>query len=155
MKKHFKVLVLLLSFVVALSVGSVKAEPKTVTVKLTIDNNVPIVNGQPNIPMMFAPFINNGRTMVCTNFISETFGTKIDWDAYNRIATFTKNKIVIAIQTDSNIAKVNGKEVPIDSPAIIRHGRTAYPIRFIMEAFGATVSWDPDLHKATIVYEIP
>jgi hypothetical protein len=114
-----------------------------------------IIDGQPNIPMMFAPFINNGRAMVCTNFISETFGTKIDWDADNRIATFTKNKTVIDIQTDSNTAKVNGKEVPIDSPAIVRHGRTAYPIRFIMETFGATVTWDPEQHKSTIVYEIP
>jgi hypothetical protein len=40
MKRQYKVLALLLSFVVLLAVGLVKAEAKTITVELTIDNAV-------------------------------------------------------------------------------------------------------------------
>jgi hypothetical protein len=32
-------------------------------------------------------------------------------------------------------------------------GRTLLPLRFVAEAFGATVSWDPATKKVTIEYK--
>ena len=155
MKKQLKLLALLVSCVLFVSITSAKAEPKTITAELIIDELVTIVNGEPQIPMMFAPFIENGRAMVPTNFLNEAFMLKIDWEGLSKIITLTNGKTVIELQTNNKTVKVNGKEVQIDSPPIIRNGRTAYPIRFIMETFGATVTWDSILHKATIVYELP
>jgi len=39
-------------------------------------------------------------------------------------------------------AKVNGKEIKLDTSSVIAGGRTFVPVRFISEAFGATVEWD-------------
>ena len=156
MKKKCKVLSLLLSFVVILSVGSVKAEPKTVTVELTIDNNIPTVNGDPVVPLESEIFIEKGRTFVPVRFPSEVFDIKTIYESETKTITFANKKdIEIEMKIDDTSVKVNGKEMQIDSPPIIRRNRTQVPIRFIMETFGAIVTWDPDLHKVTIVHEIP
>jgi hypothetical protein len=155
MKKNFKWITMFLCFVVFFSVGLVKAKPKIVTVELTQDNSVPIINGQDGVPMVLPVFIRNKRLMIEIRFISETFGVNIDLKWEEKIIKFGTNATKIELQINNPIAKINGKEVPIDSPAIIVSGRSVVPIRFIMEAFGSTVTWDPDLHKATIVYELP
>jgi hypothetical protein len=37
---------------------------------------------------------------------------------------------------------INGEAVPIDQPAIIIEGMTFAPLRFLAEAFGASVEWE-------------
>lgn len=157
MKKYFKLLALLLSFVVVLSVGSVKAEPKTITVGLTIGSAETTVNGEPQAHLELPIFIEKGRTMVPIRFPSEAFNIKTSWDNEKKIATFKTKDVLIEMPENGKTAKVNGKEVQIDVPFFryIPAQRMVVPIRFIMETFGATVTWDPDLHQATIVYEIP
>lgn len=46
---------------------------------------------------------------------------------------------------------VDGKLVEGDVPAIMFHDRTLVPIRFVAEAFGATVTWDPETWTVSIV----
>jgi hypothetical protein len=45
---------------------------------------------------------------------------------------------------------VNGSTRPLDSPPIIKNGRTLLPIRPIVEALGGTVGWDGAEKKVTI-----
>jgi len=54
-------------------------------------------------------------------------------------------------------AKVNGKTVKLDVPPMIKKGRTFVPIRFVSEALGAKVDWNPkDLRygagAVTVIY---
>jgi len=49
----------------------------------------------------------------------------------------------IMLQIDNKNAAINGKTVALDTPPIIKDGRTLVPLRFISEAFGAEVAWDP------------
>jgi hypothetical protein len=93
--------------------------------------------------------------MVGPSMFSMIFGIKIEYDGTNDTLTFSDSKINLVMTYNSYTAIVNGKEVPVDVPFTIRAGRSHTPLRFILETFGATVSWDPVLHKATIVYEIP
>ena len=65
-------------------------------------------------------------------------------------AIFEKNEIVIILQIGKTIFTVNGVTQNLDSPPIIKNGRTLLPIRAIVEALGGTVSWDPSSKKVTV-----
>jgi len=58
--------------------------------------------------------------------------------------------IVVQITVGSTKAYINSKVVVLDQPPIIENGRTLVPVRFIGEAFGATIGWDPV--KKTVSY---
>jgi hypothetical protein len=46
---------------------------------------------------------------------------------------------------------VSGTPNTLDSPPIIKNGRTLVPIGAIIEALGRTVSWDPNEKKVTVI----
>ncbi len=48
----------------------------------------------------------------------------------------------VELTIDSAIADINGIKVPLDAPAYIANDRTMVPLRFIAEAFDATVGYD-------------
>jgi hypothetical protein len=60
----------------------------------------------------------------------------------------TKTVLVLTIGAD--IVSVNGKATSIDAAPEIVASRTFVPIRFIAEAFGATVEWLPETQGITI-----
>jgi len=47
----------------------------------------------------------------------------------------------IVLTIDHPVAVVNGQEVPLDAPPVIRNDRTMVPVRFIAEQMGAKVYW--------------
>jgi hypothetical protein len=64
--------------------------------------------------------------------------------------TFEKNEIVIVLQVGQSTFTVNGFRNTLDSPPIIKNGRTLLPIRPIVEALGGTISWDGNEKKVTV-----
>lgn len=46
--------------------------------------------------------------------------------------------------------KINGHSVTMSAPAQVINGSTLVPLRFIGEAFGCDVHWDPNLAKVTV-----
>ncbi|TFH01057.1 MAG: copper amine oxidase N-terminal domain-containing protein, partial [Candidatus Thorarchaeota archaeon] len=52
-----------------------------ITMRLTIDNTVIIINDQPQPPLEYPPFILKGRTLVPIRIISEGIGANVEWDA--------------------------------------------------------------------------
>jgi hypothetical protein len=64
--------------------------------------------------------------------------------------TFEKNQIVIVLQVGQTTFTVNGTSNTLDSPPIIKNGRTLLPIRPVVEALGGSVSWDGNERKVTI-----
>ena len=65
-------------------------------------------------------------------------------------ATFEKNEIVIVLQVGQTSFTVNGSPNTLDSPPIIKNGRTLLPIRPVVEALGGTVGWDGTERKVTV-----
>jgi len=47
----------------------------------------------------------------------------------------------IVLTIDRPVAVVDGREVALDAPPVIRNGRTMVPVRFIAEQMGAKVYW--------------
>lgn len=147
MKKIFRCLTVLIMCLLVVPAGLSKADSKTVTVTINLDETKSSLSAP--------PFILNRRIMVPIRFFPEEFGIKVNYDSETRIITFYMSNISIKMYYESFTAKINDQDVSIDTPYIIRESRSFVPIRFIMETFGAIVSWDPTLHKATIVCEIP
>jgi len=70
-------------------------------------------------------------------------------------ATFEKNVVppsqtVIILRIGSTIFTVNGVSNTLDSPPVIKNGRTLLPIRAIIESLGGTVGWDSSEKKVTV-----
>ena len=120
-------------------------------IQLTIGKNIAMIDGIP-VPLDVPPIILNGRTMVPIRFISEAFGAEVQWDAETRTVRiyFEKTFTRVTLQINNTIARINDKIVTLDAPPTIINGRTMVPIRFISEAFGATVDWDNATRTVTI-----
>ena len=94
-----------------------------------------------------APKIVNNRTMLPARFVAENLGAKVEWDGEKQLVTIagknlkTDENVTILITIGAATAKVNGKEIKLDSPAFIENDRTYTPVRFISEYLGASVEW--------------
>jgi sugar lactone lactonase YvrE len=64
---------------------------------------------------------------------------------------YLKTSTVIVLKIGSSTFTVNGTEKTLDSPPIIKNGRTLVPIRAIVEEIGGSISWDGNEKKVTIV----
>lgn len=58
--------------------------------------------------------------------------------------------VVVQVTIGSTKATINSKGVVLDQPPIIENGRTLVPFRFVGEAIGAKIGWDPV--KKTVSY---
>jgi hypothetical protein len=61
-----------------------------------------------------------------------------------------QKQTVIVLQIGNPMFTVNGTSKTLDSPPVIKNGRTLVPIRAIIEALGGTVGWDGTARKATV-----
>ncbi|MBE6623289.1 MAG: hypothetical protein E7621_03795 [Ruminococcaceae bacterium] len=120
-----------------------------VEIVLTINSNIAKVSGV-SIENDVAPIIENDRTMLPARFVAENLDAEVKWDDSNRTVIIKTEDTEILIPIDSDTAKINGKEVKLDSPAFIRNDRTYTPVRFICEALGAEVGWNDAERKVTI-----
>lgn len=96
------------------------------------------------------PYIVNSRTMVPLRVIFDELGASIVWDNATKTVTATKGDTVIILTIGDNSPTINGKVTTIDQPMIAISGRTMVPLRFVAEAFGIDVGWDPGTRTVTI-----
>ncbi len=88
-------------------------------------------------------FIQGGRTFVPLRFVSEALGGEVDWNNENQTAIVKRNSKNITMKIGSDRPIVDGEIKTIDSPSQLVNGRTMVPLRFVSEALGARVSWEP------------
>ncbi len=63
------------------------------------------------------------------------------------------NQIIIVLRVGNKTFTLNGELLTLDSPPIIKNGRTLLPIRAIIEALGGTVEWNASEKKVTVSLE--
>ncbi len=93
-----------------------------------------------------------GTTYVPMRFIGERLGARILWDDFLRQVTYILGVTTVEIIIGKPEARVNGSVVRMSAPAIVQSGRTLVPVRFVAEALGAAVSYEPATKKIVIVY---
>jgi len=125
--------------------------PVSVVVVLKIGSGIATVGGRA-VTLDAPAEIATGRTFVPLRFIAEAFGAQIEWNPVSRgiIAELDGHRVGLQIANQSGV--VNGAMMRLDAPPYIRNGRTMVPLRFISEAFGADVQWDPVTRTVTITY---
>lgn len=87
------------------------------------------------------PLMMNNRVMVPVRGVFEHMGAEVSWDEGTQVVNATHNDHVIRLPLNSRWANVNGREVSLDSPAVMHQGRTVVPLRFLSESIGADVRW--------------
>lgn len=116
------------------------APPTADGIKMTL-NGAPVAAEAP-------PYIENGRTMVPMRFISEALGASVGWEGSTGLVTV---KV-----TDGSVFRLNiGKNgmaivsaagdtttVTMDTPPVIKDGRTFVPVKYVAEALGLVVDWN-------------
>lgn len=89
------------------------------------------------------PFVDsNSRTQTPARFIGEALGATVSWDGALQQAKFVKGSQELLINIGSKIYQLNGRDLSMDTVALIENNRTFVPARYVAEAFGAEVSWD-------------
>ena len=78
--------------------------------------------------------------MVPLRFISEALGEKVNWKSETKTVVIGDNKASLVI--GSKEIDSNGKNIAIDSPAVVKNSRTFVPLRAISEILGAKIEWD-------------
>ena len=91
------------------------------------------------------PFIDeNDRTIVPVRFISESFDAYVKWYSETREVKIIKDDKTIILKIDSNVAKINGESIEMDTKALIVNNRTVVPLRFVSEAFQFEINYKYD-----------
>jgi hypothetical protein len=131
-------------------------KPKEILVKLTIGSISALIN-EKFTTLDSPPYIDpkTSRTLVPLRFIAEAFGAEVKWEAEFKTVTITLNNREIKLQIGNNTAYVDNEQKTLEQPPVIQNGRTMVPIRFIAEAFGATVNWDDTTKTIEITYPLP
>jgi hypothetical protein len=86
---------------------------------------------------------NNDVKIIATDKASNQTETTIRCIRYEK-------GFFIQLRIGSSIATINGGKHSLDVPPQILQGRTVVPLRFISEAFGATVEWIAETKEITI-----
>lgn len=87
--------------------------------------------------------IVNDRTLIPFRALFEAMNCTVDYDDVTETATATDTIITIKLTNNSNTAYVDGVAYELDVPAQIIDDRFLIPLRFVSEAMGSKVDWEP------------
>lgn len=97
------------------------------------------------------PFLDRAsRTQVPFRRTMETFGCTVTWDGETRTAVAQKDGITVRVPIGQAYIEANGIPIAIDTTAVLQNGRTYLPIRAVLEAFGAQVTWDGTARQVVV-----
>lgn len=132
------------------AVAPVSANPSAKAV-FAIGSTTYTVNGL-SFRMDAAPFISSdGRTMVPIRFLAFSLGAFVNWDAHTQTVTLAEGNTTEVMVIGSTNLVVNGQSQTMDAaPAVVPPGRIELPARFVAQAFGYGVTWDPSAQTVTI-----
>ncbi|MCL6571301.1 MAG: copper amine oxidase N-terminal domain-containing protein [Bacillus sp. (in: Bacteria)] len=92
------------------------------------------------------PVIEEGRTLVPLRSIFEALNQQINWNGSNQVITSGQ----IWLQLNNPVAKIGNKEIKLDVPAKLINDKTYVPLRFVAEALGKEVKFDPQNNSVEI-----
>lgn len=99
-----------------------------------------IVNGQV-VTFQQPPVEQAGRVLVPLRGVFERLGASVVYQ--NGLINATGGGRNVSLHIGSTQATVNGQSQTIDVPPYVIAGRTLVPLRFVAQALGASVNWNP------------
>lgn len=101
------------------------------------------VNGEKIAFTDAQPYIDEqtGSTMVPARAIAEKLGAEVEWNRSLEQVTFRSPYATTLLTIGQNVASVNGRQVELSAPAVLKNDRTMVPLRAVSESLGADVDW--------------
>lgn len=101
-------------------------------------------------------YAHDGRTFVPLRFVGQWLGATVDWDNDTQTAILEKDGHRIEMAIGSSTYYLDGEAKDLDAPAELTPSkdgnfRTMVPVRFVSEALGYQVEWDPARDMVVIV----
>lgn len=128
---------------------TVKAKAKERKITMRIGSQTATIDGK-ETTLSSPPYIESGRTMVPFRFIAEALDAQVSWDQSEKMVTIVKGDVTIYLWIGRSYAIVHGDMVNLTSPPALKNGKTFVPMRFISEALGAKVDWEPLSQTVTV-----
>ncbi|KUG04480.1 putative peptidoglycan hydrolase yvbx, not involved in spore germination [hydrocarbon metagenome] len=99
--------------------------------------------------------IKNDRTMVPVRFIveDELLQGEVYWDGKQQKVAMNCRGKYIEFFIGSSYARVDGQTLRFDTAPYIYQDRTYVPLRFLVEALGASVSWNSQACRVNIQFD--
>ncbi|MDR9748576.1 TraB/GumN family protein [Paenibacillus taichungensis] len=97
-----------------------------------------------------APIVEKGVTLVPVRTILEKMGVQVKWDEATRTVSGSKEGLSFSLKIGSTNATANGKAVKLDQAPKQIGNVTYVPLRFVAEATGYQVAWNPSLRQVTL-----
>lgn len=91
-----------------------------------------------------------GRIMISAFGVDWGFGAKVKYGSNANEIIFTRADKTIVMKTDSNVMLVNGSFVIMDCKPVTIEGKIYVPLKYLYEALGCQVEWDPELKAVNI-----
>jgi hypothetical protein len=98
-------------------------------------------------------YVENGRTYVPIRFLSTALGASasdISWDPNTKEVKVILDGMPIRVQVGSQRLDVGDTAITMDTATSLKQDRAVVPIRWIAEALGYRVIWNPDARSVTI-----
>jgi hypothetical protein len=96
------------------------------------------------------PVTIGGRVLIPLRGVFERLGAVVQWNPASNSVLATRGTSQIQLTIGSRAAFVNGRQVLLDVPPMVVGGRTLVPLRFVSEAMGASVDWEPSTRTVFI-----
>jgi hypothetical protein len=96
------------------------------------------------------PVLKDGSTTVEFRPIFEKLGLHVVWDGATQTVIGTKEGLSLKLTLGQTGAVVNGSDVKLLVAPFLNQGYTFVPLRFVGEATGRKVLWDPKLMTVNI-----
>lgn len=111
-----------------------------------------IYPGEPNV----TAYAHDNRTFVPLRFVGEKLGAQVDWENDTQTAVVTKDGHTIRMKVGELTYTLDGVTKTLDVPAEFMpstdgNSRTMVPVRFVTEALGYQVEWEPTRNLAVII----
>jgi len=104
----------------------------------------------PDVP----PQVQSGRTLVPVRAVSEALGVRVAWDGERREVTLSDGSREVVLRPGDPEASAGGKPVRLDVPPVLVSDRVLVPLRFVAEALGCFVSWEPRVPAVSVARNV-
>ena len=96
------------------------------------------------------PVEADGRIMVPMRGVFEALGATVGFDTNTQTIHAVRGDTTIRLRVGDESAEVNGEARPLDTPVLVLDGTAVVPLRFVSEALGAQVKWDPNKYDVNV-----
>jgi hypothetical protein len=90
------------------------------------------------------PIMVNNSVLVPLRGVFEDMGAQVLWNQERQQVTAIQGDKRIRLNIGEHMADVDGRSVRMNTAPVVRNGSTLVPLRFLSEALGAQVRWNPN-----------